>query len=210
MDTGDSSGIAVPSETSKSKLTLNRVCFVQFLIFSVDDPVDGSGIQATSRKRKSTCDVQPPRVQQGLIFRQFLTAMFLIVSIHSLVKKFNCATFCLPTKLTVNLQQKIDKKKAFLPEDYSELCRTVRPFIEMETEDPSAENLLFVAHKLLEKYPSIVAFDYSVDNTAVIMFFITIRGICNYDIPIYLPEYVEKKMARAIRKTAPEDWNSKE
>ena len=80
----------------------------------------------------------------------------------------------------------------------------------METEDPSAENLLFVAHKLLEKYPSIVAFDYSVDNTAVIMFFITIRGICNYDIPIYLPEYVEKKMARAIRKTAPEDWNSKE
>ena len=42
-------------------------------------------------------------------------------------------------------------------EDYSELCRTVRPFIEMETEDPSAENLLFVAQKLLEKYPSIVA-----------------------------------------------------
>ena len=113
MDTSDSSGIAVPSETSKSKLMLTRECFVQFLFFSVDGPVDGSAIQSTSRKRKSTCDVQPPRVPQGLIFRQFLKEIFLIVCIHSPARNFNCVTFCLPTKLTVNLQQKIDRKGVF-------------------------------------------------------------------------------------------------
>ena len=90
--------------------------------------------------KQTHCPVVLSCTQQTDLYLKLITSIA--------AKRFNSSKFELPTRLSAYLEKKIKEKKAFLPEDYSELCRTVRPFIELQTEDPLPDDLMFVAHKL--------------------------------------------------------------